>query len=90
MGTEHTHKTQRFYDPSDPSTFPTPVPVAGGSYTPLHIMGNTLGVQKPENNMLGEGWCLRFDPQCVFDRLEISIYLLPCILSCIDSIGELF
>lgn len=36
MAVEHAHKTQRLYDPSDPSTFPAPVPVTGESYTPLH------------------------------------------------------
>ena len=28
------HKTQRLYDPSDPSTFPAPISVNGDSYTP--------------------------------------------------------
>jgi len=31
---ENTHKTQRLYDPSDPSTFPAPAPTMGESYTP--------------------------------------------------------
>jgi len=31
---QNTHKTQRLYDPSDPSTFPTPLSVSGESYTP--------------------------------------------------------
>ena len=35
VGTEQAHKPQRLYDPSDPSTFPTPVPVTGESYTPI-------------------------------------------------------
>ena len=34
MGMQNTHKTQRLYDPSDPSTFPTPLSVSGESYTP--------------------------------------------------------
>ena len=28
------HKTQRLYDPSDPSTFPAPISVTGEGYTP--------------------------------------------------------
>lgn len=36
MATEHAHKPQRLYDPSDPSTFPAPVEVTEGTYTPLH------------------------------------------------------
>ena len=32
---EQAHKPQRLYDPSDPSTFPTPVPVTGENYTPV-------------------------------------------------------
>jgi len=35
MVTEQAHKTQRLYDPSDPSTFPAPVRATGESYTPL-------------------------------------------------------
>jgi len=34
MGMQNAHKTQRLYDPSDPSTFPAPTSVTGDSYTP--------------------------------------------------------
>jgi len=35
VGMEQAHKPQRLYDPSDPSTFPAPVPVPGESYTSI-------------------------------------------------------
>ena len=34
MQMQNAHKTQRLYDPSDPSTYPTPISVTGDSYTP--------------------------------------------------------
>jgi len=37
MGMQNAHKTQRLYDPSDPSTFPAPISVTGESYTSPHV-----------------------------------------------------